>query len=101
MGGVDVELRSIDGNVVLAKTVTDGAGQVTFPDVPPGRYLVQATRPGFVSAASTPFDVRGGDTAQVLVDLQLTFVAPNVEVRAPTSPTQSVQPVSTSHACSS
>jgi hypothetical protein len=96
MGGVDVELRSIDGNVVLAKTVSDGAGQVTFPDVPSGRYLVQATRPGFVSTSSAPFDVRGGETAQVLVDLQLTFVAPSVEVRAPVSPTQSVQPVSTS-----
>ena len=96
MGGVDVELRSIDGNLVLAKTVTDGAGQVTFPDVPSGRYLVQATRPGFISTSSSPFDVRGGETAQVLVDLQLTFVAPSVEVRAPVSPTQSVQPVSTS-----
>ena len=96
MGGVDVELRSIDGNVVLAKTVSDGAGQVTFPDVPSGRYVVQATRPGFVSTSSAPFDVRGGETAQVLVDLQLTFVAPGVEVRAPISPTQSVQPVSTS-----
>ena len=96
MGGVDVELRSIDGNVVLAKTVSDGAGQVTFPDVPFGRYVVQATRPGFVSTASAPFDVRGGETAQVLVDLQLSFVAPRVEVRGPISPTQSVQPVSTS-----
>jgi hypothetical protein len=96
MGGVDVELRSIDGNVVLAKTVSDGAGQVTFPDVPSGRYLVQATRPGFVSTSSAPFDVRRGETAQVLVDLHLTFVAPSVEVRAPVSPTQSVQPVSTS-----
>jgi hypothetical protein len=96
MGGVDVELHSLDGNVVLAKTVTDGAGQVTFPDVPSGRYQVQATRPGFVAASSAPFDVRAGGTAQVLVDLQLTFVAPVVEVRAPISPTQSVQPVSTS-----
>ena len=96
MGGVDVELRSIDGNLVLAKTVTDGAGQVTFPDVPSGRYLVQATRPGFISTSSSPFDVRGGETAQVLVDLHLAFVAPSVEVRAPVGPTQSVQPVSTS-----
>jgi hypothetical protein len=96
MGGVDVELRSIDGNVVLARTVSDGTGQVTFPDVPAGRYAVRATRPGFVSTSSTPFDVRSGETAQVLVDLQLTFVAPSVEVRAPTAATQSVQPVSTS-----
>ena len=30
---VIVELRSIDGNVVLAKTTSDVVGQVTFPDV--------------------------------------------------------------------
>ncbi len=96
MGGVDVELRSLDSKLVLAKTISDGAGQVTFPDVPPGRYVVQATRPGFVPTSSAPFDVRAGDTAQVLVDLQLSFIAPGVEVRAPTSPTQSIQPVSTS-----
>ena len=43
-----------------------------------------------------PFEVRAGAVAQVLLDIQLTFVAPAVEVRAPTSATQSVQPVSTS-----
>jgi hypothetical protein len=96
MGGVAVELRSLDGNMVLARTISDGAGHVTFPDVPPGRYVVEATRPGFIPTASSPFEVRSDETAQVLVDLNLTFVAPNVEVRAPTSPTQSVQPVSAS-----
>lgn len=94
--GADVELRSLDGNVVLAKTITDGAGQVTIPDVPPGRYVVRATRPGFESTDSTPFEVRAGEIVQVLLDIQLTYVAPSVQVRAPTSPTQSVQPVSTS-----
>ena len=96
MSGVDVELLSLDGNVVLAKTMSDGAGQVTFPDVPPGRYLVRATRPGFVPTDSPPFEVRAGQVAQVLLDINLTYVAPVVEVRAPTSPTQSVQPVSAS-----
>jgi hypothetical protein len=96
MPGVDVELRSLDRNIVLAKTTTDNAGQATFPDVPAGRYDIQATRPGFVATSAAPFDVRAGQIAQVLLDLRLTFVAPAVEVRAPTSPTQSVQPVSTS-----
>ena len=96
MPAVDVELRAVDGNAVLAKTMTDGAGQVTFPDVPAGRYIIEATRPGFVPTASAGFEVRGGETTQVLLDLHLTFAAPDVEVRAPTSPTQSVQPVSTS-----
>ncbi len=76
--------------------MTDGAGQVTFPDVPPGRYVLKATRAGFVPIDSAPFDVRAGAVTQVLLDIQLTFVAPDVEVVAPLSPTQSVQPVSSS-----
>jgi hypothetical protein len=96
MAGVDMELRALDGNVTLAKTMSDGAGQVTFPDVAPGRYIINATRPGFVPTSSAPFDVRAGETEQVLIDIHLAFLAPGVEVRAPTSPTQSVQPVSTS-----
>jgi hypothetical protein len=94
--GVDVELVALDGNVVLAKTLTDNAGQATFPDVAPGRYLIRATRPGFETTESPPFDVRAGVDAQVLLDIRLSYVAPSVEVRAPTSPTQSVQPVSAS-----
>ncbi len=96
LAGVDVELRSADGSVILAKTITDGQGQVAFPDVPVGRYLVRAARPGFVPTDSTPFDVGGGQIAQVLLDIDLTFVAPILEVRAPASPTDSLQPVSTS-----
>jgi hypothetical protein len=96
LAGVDVELRSAADNFVVAKTTTDGAGQVGFPDIPPGRYIVRAERPGFVSTDSAPFEVRPGQVAQVLLDIRLAFVAPAVEVRAPTSPTQSVQPVSTS-----
>jgi hypothetical protein len=97
MSGVQVELRPWSDATVIAKTMTDGAGLVTFPDVPPGRYIIQATRPGFVSKDSAVFEVRANEVAQVLVDIQLTFVMPQIEVRAETpSPTDSVQPVSMS-----
>ena len=96
VASVDVELLALDRNVTLARTITDSAGQVTFADVPPGRYMLKASRPGFAPTSSAPFDVRAGGVAQVLLDVQLAFVAPAVEVRAPTSPTQSVQPVSSS-----
>ncbi len=96
MPGVVVELHAADG-LTIAKTVTDGAGQVMFPDVPPGRYVVKATRSGFLPADSPSFEVRASQTTQVLLEIHLTFVAPTVEVNAPSaSPTQSVQPVSTS-----
>ena len=55
------------------------------------------SRPGFVSKDSAAFDVRADEVAQVLLDIQLTFVMPAIEVRAETpSPTDSVQPVSMS-----
>lgn len=95
--GVDLELRTFDDPAILAKSVTDGAGQVTFPDIPPGRYLIIGSRPGFVTKSSAEFEVRLGAAARVLLDMQMTFVMPTVEVRAETpSPTNSVQPVSLS-----
>jgi hypothetical protein len=96
IAGVDVELVALDGNVVLAKTISDLAGQASFADVPPGRYFIRAMRPGFEPTDSGPFDVRAGEVAPVLLDIRITYVAESVEVRAPTSPTQSVQPVSAS-----
>jgi len=52
---VSVELRNIDRNIVIAQTKSDAIGHVTFPDVPPGRYLVHAIREGFAGTDSAPF----------------------------------------------
>ena len=104
--GVEVELQAEDG-MAIARTVSDTTGQVTFPDVPPGRYRIRATRLGFGASDSAAFNVRRGETTQVLVDISLTFVAPGVEVVSappaaktppPTLPAQTmtVQPVSAS-----
>ena len=82
MPGVEVELRAPDEGLVIARSLTDGAGQVTFPDVPPGRYIITTARAGFVTRDSTVFTVTADETAQVLLDTQLTFVPPEVEVRA-------------------
>ncbi|HVL66621.1 MAG TPA: TonB-dependent receptor [Vicinamibacterales bacterium] len=90
-----VELRAAGDRVALAKTTTDATGQVDFPDVPPGRYVLSAARAGFMARDSAPFEVRAGDVARVLLDIPLTFTPPAVEVRA-SSPTDSVQPVSIS-----
>ena len=95
--GTQVELREQPSGAVLATTLTDGAGQVVFPDVPPGRYAISVVRAGFVDSVSTPFDVRADEIANVLLDIQLTFTVPTIDVRAKSpSPTDSVQPVSMS-----
>jgi hypothetical protein len=97
LSGVQVELRAEGDDTVLAKTLSDGVGQVLFPDIPPGHYVVRGIRPGFLDKDSTVFEVKAGEVVQVLLDIQLTFVLPTVEVRAETpSPTDSVQPVSMS-----
>jgi hypothetical protein len=95
--GAQVELREQPSNFVLATTRSDGAGHVVFPDVPPGRYTLGAVRAGFVDGVSTAFDVRAGEAANVLLDVQLTFTIPTVDVVAKSpSPTDSIQPVSMS-----
>jgi len=94
---VSVSLRSVDGNIVVGQTTSDSIGQVTFPDVPGGRYVVRAVRDGFADAESSPFDVGAGETEQVLVEMRLTFVRESVEVVVPAnSPTESLQPVAVS-----
>ena len=91
---VQVELRDLNANVVIARTRADAIGQVTFPDVAAGRYLVRATREGFADAESAPFEVHRGTTEQVLMEMRLSFVRENVEVILPAnSPTESLQPV--------
>jgi hypothetical protein len=95
--GTQVELREEPAGTVLATTLTDGSGQVVFPDVPPGRYTISAVRAGFVDSVSTAFDVRANEVTNVLLDVQLTFTIPTVDVVAKSpSPTDSVQPVSMS-----
>jgi hypothetical protein len=95
---VQVELRATDEDLVIAKSLTDGTGQVMFPDVPPGIYIIRAARPGFLTRDSTVFTVTAGETTRVLLDTQLTFVPPEVVVEADEMPlpTDSVQPVSMS-----
>jgi hypothetical protein len=94
---VQVELRDLTANVIVARTTADAIGQVTIPDVPAGRYVVRASREGFGDAESAPFDVHSATTEQVLLEMRLTFARESVEVILPAnSPTESLQPVAVS-----
>ena len=92
MPGVEVELKTADEKMTLAKTVTDGAGQVNFPMCRPAATSSRR-RPRFISQDSAQFDVQSGETAQVLARHQ-----PGVhrssggEVRG-TSPVEPPEPV--------
>jgi TonB-dependent receptor-like protein/carboxypeptidase family protein len=94
---VEVELKNVDANIVVGKTTSDAVGQVTFPDVAPGRYVVHSVREGFADTDSAPFSVSPGETEQVLIEMRLTFVRESVDVIVPAnSPTESLQPVAVS-----
>jgi hypothetical protein len=94
---VSVELRSVDRNIVIARSTSDAVGQVEFPDVPAGRYLVRAARDGFADTETPPFSVSPAETEQVLVEMRLTYVRESVDVVVPAnSPTESLQPVAVS-----
>jgi Carboxypeptidase regulatory-like domain/TonB dependent receptor-like, beta-barrel len=94
---VNVALRSVDGNIVVAQTTSDSIGEVAFPDVPPGRYIVRSTRDGFADHESAPFTVKSGLAERVLVEMRLTFVRESIDVVVPAnSPTESLQPVAVS-----
>ena len=94
---VKVDLRDVVANIVIAQTISDAVGQVDFPAVPAGRYVVLAVREGFSDTESSPFTVHAGVTEQVLVEMKLTFVRESVHVVVPAnSPTESLQPVAVS-----
>src|SRR5262245_17490941 len=93
LAGVEIELRALEGNVVLARTATDNAGEASIPDLAAGRYVIVATPPGFAPTESPPIEVRAGETSRLLLHVQLIYVAPAVEVRAQGAPPPRVQPV--------
>src|SRR5262245_19875010 len=94
---VTVELRDIDRDISIGRTISDAVGEANFPDVPPGRYVIRATREGFADSESSPFTLDPGKTERVLIDMRLTFVRESVNVVAPAnSPTESLQPVAVS-----
>jgi hypothetical protein len=94
---VTVSLQAVDRNIRIGQTTTDVTGQASFPDEPPGRYFVHATRDGFADLDSPVFEVDPGETEQVLFEMKLTLVRETVDVVVPAnSPTESIQPVAVS-----
>ena len=78
---VTVELRDVDRDISIGRTISDAVGEASFPDVPPGRYVIRATREGFADSESSPFTLDVGKTERVLIDMRLTFVRESVNER--------------------
>jgi hypothetical protein len=68
--------------------LTDAGGTTRFENVAPGTYEVRARREGYLEGRSARFDVRGGETTRVTVELPAVLkeighvtAAPRVTVR--------------------
>jgi hypothetical protein len=69
-----VELRAAEGNAATDYTTTTSSdGQFTFPDLPPGRYRLTASRAGFARRQYRSVITVG--SGQQITDIRLTLVA--------------------------
>ncbi len=67
-----------DQNGVEKTTTTDASGNYAFPSLPPGRYTLRATAPGFAAYENTELEVTAGRT--VPLDLVLSVAVEQAEV---------------------
>jgi hypothetical protein len=79
--GATITLTSVATNAVR-NTVSTGAGDYTFPSVPPGFYNVKAEHQGFKTATTNNVEVQVEQTVRLDLALQVGQVSESVEVSA-------------------
>src|SRR5258708_36751925 len=79
--GADVTLTSV-GTGLERRTVTNGAGLYTFPNVPVGEYRVKATLSGFTTVTKTGVALSAGVNIRIDVQLSIGSVSETVQVQA-------------------
>jgi carboxypeptidase family protein/TonB-dependent receptor-like protein len=77
--GVTVELRNVDTNFTRT-AVTDRDGRFVALQLPPGRYTVKFTLPGFATLVQENVNISVGESARVSPAMKLSGVAETVTV---------------------
>ncbi len=94
-GGVlpGVELTLEDANELKWPAISDASGRFEFPRVPPGRYVLAASLPGF-RALRHEFELRNARDWDRAITLQVGTVQESITVRASrmAAPPQASQP---------
>jgi TonB family protein len=89
MPGVEVSLSA--GQDPKSKATSDAAGRFSFPNAAPGRYLLEATLPGFIGVRQE-FELKeAGDWDRVLT-LQVGELQETISVRAKREPATQPRP---------
>src|SRR5215813_3315383 len=59
------------GNGVTRNATSNGQGQYTIPNLPPGKYNIRADAPGFVTFLNQNYDVPAGQANNLDIALQI------------------------------
>ena len=79
--GVKVVVTSQETNLTRS-TITNDTGDYSFPSLPPGRYNVSASQPGFKEALVSGFELLIDQTARVDLKLEVGNLSEQVTVDA-------------------
>jgi outer membrane receptor protein involved in Fe transport len=80
-----VTLRSLDTNQTFT-AVSSGSGYYALPSLPPGRYKLSVTAPGFGTYTGTGVELTVAQTATINVQLRVASVQENVVVNGAEAP---------------
>ncbi|HZY61414.1 MAG TPA: carboxypeptidase-like regulatory domain-containing protein [Edaphobacter sp.] len=81
IAGAQVKLNNVETNV-LRQTTSNGSGNYTFLNVPPGRYTLEFSAKGFQSVKINPFDLNVNQTVTLEGTLNVGSVDTSVSVEA-------------------
>ena len=88
VAGTSLTLTNLDNNA-KRNIATDGSGNYTFVNIPPGRYKIEAEKSGFKKFSREPIVVQIESGIKVDITLQVGAVTETVEVTAETPLLQS------------
>src|SRR6266446_9115915 len=76
-----VEARNLDTNFTRSQD-TDAAGRFAFLQMPPGRYTVTASKPGFATIVQENVDLTVGQALSLTISMRISSLSEEVTVSA-------------------
>ena len=83
IAGAEVTATNV-GTTLERKVASDASGRYAIPALPPGFYVVQASKQGFGTVNRANLEVRAGQVLTIEIDLSSTSFAETTEVTAVT-----------------
>src|SRR5438128_639349 len=85
-----VDARNLDTNFTRSQD-TDAAGRFAFLQMPPGRYTVTASKPGFATMVQENVDLTVGQALSLTISMRISSLSEEVTVSAEPTEVTSVE----------